>query len=140
MHKLILILALGLSSSLACAQTYKCVHQGKTSYQATPCESAKDVQASTLRLDTGNPQVSGGVSCDGPKAAMSINFDNMPLRSVLQLFADFTGKKLVADANIIGSAAFHYQKRPWCEILNDVARRHQLEVRSEGGTLYARRR
>lgn len=140
MKKTLLLLALALCSSLAAAQTHKCVHNGKTSYQATPCEASKDMQASTLKSASGNWQGSGSLSCDSPKDVMSINFHDMPLRNVLQLIADFSGQKLVADANISGKAAFQYQNRPWCEILNDVARRHQLEVRSESGMLYARRR
>jgi hypothetical protein len=140
MKKTLILLALALCSSLAAAQTYKCVSNGKTSYQATPCETGKDVQASTLKSASGNWQGSGNLSCDSPKDVMSISFHDMPLRQVLQLIADFSGQKLVADTSISGNAAFQYQNRPWCEILADVSRRHQLEVRAEGGMLYAKRR
>ena len=139
MYQLILTIVLVLCSNHVWAETYKCVKAGKTSYQQTPCETSRDMQSSTLKT-LENTEGVAGLNCKSPDKVISLNFNNRSIRSVLQLFADFSGSELVADRGISGRGDFNYQLRPWCEILADVARQYQLEVRFEGKKLYARPR
>lgn len=139
MYQLILTIALVLCSNQAWAETYKCIKAGKTSYQQTPCEASRDTQSSTLKtLDY--VEGLGGVNCSSSKGILSLRLNDWSLRSVLQVLADFSGNKLVADRAVRGVGHFLYENRPWCEVLADVARRYQLEVRIEGKTLYVRPR
>jgi type IV pilus assembly protein PilQ len=71
---------------------------------------------------------------------LRINFTNMPVKATLQLLADFSGHKLSADSSISGSAAFNYDCVPWDAVLQDIAARHRLDVRVEGGTIFAKAR
>lgn len=81
---------------------------------------------------------------DGKKKCVGkeirISFTNMPLKATLQLLADFSGNKLSADSSVSGSGAFSYDCVPWDAVLQDIAARHKLVVKVEGGTIFAKAR
>ncbi len=58
----------------------------------------------------------------------------------MSLLADYSGNKLVADPAIVGSAAFDCECVPWPDVLKDVGARHDLIVRVESGTIFARKK
>ena len=140
--KLTSLLILALFQSTAFGAVYKCEEGGKTVYQATPCAGGQ-VLASK---DTESPQKTapskdaaiGQKKCVGKE--LRINFTDMPLKTTLQLLADFSGNKLAAEPSVNGSGAFNYDCVPWDTVLHDIASRHNLSVKVEQGTIFAKKR
>lgn len=74
--------------------------------------------------------------CGGNK--ISLNLVDVPVASVLQLLANFSGYKLAADPAISARGAFQYRCVAWDEVLQDVAARHHLSVKIEHQTIVVR--
>ena len=62
---------------------------------------------------------------------MNLNLVDVPVTSVLQLLADFSGYKLAANPSIIGRGTFRYQCTSWEDVLKDIAIRHNLVIKIE---------
>ena len=144
MNRLVLIFILTLFHPSTFAAVYKCeLGGGKIEYQATPCTnkqaiSSKLSQPATSTSAPGTATLGERKKCVGKE--LRINFTDMPVRATLQVLADFSGNKLVADPSVSGSAAFSYECVPWDTVLQDIASRHNLIVKVENGTIYSRRR
>ena len=149
MNRLLLLCLLALFQQSALCAVYKCDKgSGKIEYQETPCPNGSDI---TSRVSQPNPSAASGPA-SGPAAAtlggkkcvgdgnIDISFSTMPIRSTLAVLADYSGNKLVADPAIVGSAAFNYECVPWTDVLKDIAARHDLIVRIENGTIFARKK
>lgn len=137
MSRIALSLLLALLSQIACAQVYKCVQpNGKTAYQSTECEGGPAATAGKLNQPASSAAAQN--TCSNEK--LSLNFNNIPLRSVLQVIADFSGHKLRDDPSLTNSAAFHYPSTPWCEVLQDIAARHNLNIRVENRNILVSKR
>lgn len=140
----LLLLSLVLAHHASHANVYKCEQaDGKVAYQADPCTNGQEITSKVSRPSLAN-SVASVVSATDKRQCVGkeirINFSNMPLRSTLQVLADYSGFKLVADPSVSGAAAFNYECVPWDAILQDVAARHELVVKIENGTIYARKR
>lgn len=144
MTRLVLLFILSLCPLSSFAAVYKCeLNGGKTEYQSTPCANSRSTSEKVVVLETADPSSPPAASsarrqCVGKE--LRINFSDMPLKATLQVLADFSGNKLVADASISGSGAFSYECTPWGAVLQDIASRHNLIVKIENGTIFARKR
>jgi type IV pilus assembly protein PilQ len=112
-------------------------------YQSTPCANGRSISGKVAEPYVADPSSrpaapSARKQCVGKE--LRINFSDMPLKATLQVLADFSGNKLVADPSVSGSGAFSYECTPWDAVLQDIASRHNLIVKVEGGTIFARRR
>lgn len=148
MNRLILALLLAASPQCGFAAVYKCVAaDGKVEYRSTPCQpgsqaAIKSTGFAGARTDTG---VQRGDNASAAKRQcvgkeMRIAFPNMPLKSTLQVIADYAGHSLVLDPAISGTGAFHYDCVPWNVILQDIAKHHGLTVRVENRSIVATQR
>ena len=63
---------------------------------------------------------------------LSLNFQNIEVRAVLQLIADFTGFNLVATDTVTGSVTLRLQNVPWDQVLDII-------LKSRGLGMIARR-
>ena len=142
MNRLFLVLMLALLPHGSFAAVYKCERDGKIEYQATPCANGREISSRleqpTSPASPASVAASRGRQCVGKE--LRISFTDMPLKTTLQVLADFSGNKLVADPSVSGSGAFSYECVPWDTVLQDIASRHNLAVKVENGTIYARRR
>lgn len=68
--------------------------------------------------------------------ALSLNFQDIEVRSVLQLIADFTGQNLVASDSVTGSMALRLDSVPWDQALDIVLRTNGLDKRQSGNVLF----
>ena len=84
------------------------------------------VQAAPSSVATNPPYV-------GEK--MSLNFQNVEVRTVLQLLADFTGFNLVVSDAVQGSITLNLQDVPWDQALDLVLESKDLDKRLEGNVL-----
>ena len=145
MNRWPLLCLLALFQQSAFCAVYKCDKGGgKIEYQETPCPNGSDI---TNKVSQPGPSPAsspaaatfGGKKCVGD-GNIDISFSAMPIRATLSVLADYSGNKLVADPAIVGSAAFNYECVPWMDVLKDVATRHDLIVRVENGTIFARKK
>lgn len=70
---------------------------------------------------------------DGEK--LSLNFQDIEVRSVLQLIADFTGLNLVASDTVTGSITLRLENVPWDQALDIVLQTKGLDKRRMGNVL-----
>ncbi|WP_339803752.1 type IV pilus secretin PilQ [uncultured Marinobacter sp.] len=66
---------------------------------------------------------------------LSLNFQDIEVRSVLQLIADFTGLNLVASDTVSGSITLRLQNVPWDQALDLILKTKGLDQRQIGNVL-----
>ncbi|MFC4259089.1 type IV pilus secretin PilQ [Marinobacter lacisalsi] len=66
---------------------------------------------------------------------LSLNFQDIEVRSVLQLIADFTGLNLVASDTVDGSITLRLQNVPWDQALELILKTKGLDKRQIGNVL-----
>lgn len=66
---------------------------------------------------------------------LSLNFQDIDVRSVLQLIADFTDLNLVASDSVAGSITLRLQNVPWDQALDLVLKTKGLDKRKVGNVL-----
>lgn len=66
---------------------------------------------------------------------LSLNFQDIKVRSVLQLIADFTGLNLVTSDSVTGSITLRLQEVPWDQALDLILKTKGLDKRQVGNVL-----
>src|SRR3990172_3899390 len=66
---------------------------------------------------------------------LSLNFQNIEVRAVLQLIADFTGFNLVATDTVTGSVTLRLRNVPWDQVLDIILKAKGLAVRKDGNVM-----
>lgn len=67
---------------------------------------------------------------------LSLNFQNIEVRSVLQLIADFTGLNLVVSDSVGGSLTLRLKNVPWDQALDIILRTRGLDMRESGNVIF----
>jgi len=79
------------------------------------------------------PSVLKPIEYSGQK--LSLNFQDIEIRSVLQLIADFTGLNLVASDTVSGKITIRLQNVPWDQALDIVLKSKGLDKRKSGNVI-----
>ncbi len=66
---------------------------------------------------------------------LSLNFQNIEVRAVLQLIADFTGLNMVASDSVGGSVTLRLKNVPWDQALDIILKSKGLGKRREGNVI-----
>jgi len=66
---------------------------------------------------------------------LSLNFQDIEVRAVLQLIADFTGLNLVASDTVTGSVTLRLKNVPWDQALDIILRARGLGMRQDGNVM-----
>ncbi len=66
---------------------------------------------------------------------LSLNFQDIPVRSVLQLIADFTGQNLVTSDKVTGNLTLRLQNVPWDQALDIILMSKGLSLRQVGNVM-----
>ncbi|MEM7251536.1 MAG: type IV pilus secretin PilQ [Pseudomonadota bacterium] len=66
---------------------------------------------------------------------LSLNFQNIEVRAVLQLIADFTGLNLVASDTVTGSLTLRLKNVPWDQALDIILKTKGLAMRQSGNVI-----
>jgi type IV pilus assembly protein PilQ len=66
---------------------------------------------------------------------LSLNFQNIEVRAVLQLLADFTGLNLVASDTVRGSITLRLKNVPWDQALDIILKTKGLSMRQTGNVI-----
>lgn len=67
---------------------------------------------------------------------ISLNFQSIEVRAVLQLLADFTGKNLVAADTVSGNITLRLQNVPWDQALDIILTTKGLGKREDGNVMW----
>ena len=67
---------------------------------------------------------------------MSMNFQNIEVRTALQLVADFTGLNIVSSDSVTGSLTLKLHKVPWDQTLDIMAQAKGLSARRQGNVIW----
>jgi type IV pilus assembly protein PilQ len=84
--------------------------------------------ASSLRGEEFKPTYTG--------APMSMNFQNIEVRTALQIVADFTGLNIITSDSVTGSLTLRLHKVPWDQVLEIMAQAKGLSVRRQGNVIW----
>ena len=89
----------------------------------------------SVKADDANNQGrrKSGLTYKGDK--MSLNFQDIEVRAVLQLIADFTDLNLVASDTVGGNVTLRLQNVPWDQALDIVLKAKGLDKRLQGNVL-----
>ena len=69
-------------------------------------------------------------------APMSMNFQNIEVRTALQIMADFTGLNVITSDSVTGSLTLKLHKVPWDQVLDIMAQAKGLSVRRQGNVIW----
>ncbi len=93
----------------------------------------------TLTVNVRRPRTDDAARMDDPFRfrgdKLSLNFQDIEVRSVLQLIADFTDMNLVASDTVSGRITLRLQNVPWDQALEIVLRTKGLDKREVGNVL-----
>ncbi|QNH79975.1 type IV pilus secretin PilQ family protein [Pseudomonas protegens] len=110
---------------------------GAAELTTTAVAKAARVSAALQAGDATPPHSVGGAVAGAAYggARLSLNFQDIEVRSVLQLIADFTGLNLVASDTVQGSITLRLQSVPWDQALDLVLKTKGLDKRQVGDVL-----
>jgi type IV pilus assembly protein PilQ len=67
---------------------------------------------------------------------LSLNFQNIEVRSVLQVIADFTGFNIITGDNVTGSITLRLKDVPWDQALDIIMQTRGLGMRKNGNVIW----
>jgi type II secretory pathway component GspD/PulD (secretin) len=82
---------------------------------------------------------SGATAGECAKDELTFNFSNLPVRDAFAVLADFAGLRPQVDAAIVESGPIRFVCTNWRVAAQDLARRHNLRLRIEGGVMQVTR-
>ena len=69
-------------------------------------------------------------------APMSMNFQNIDMRTALQIVGDFTGLNIITSDSVTGSLTLKLHQVPWDQVLDIMAQAKGLSVRRQGNVIW----
>lgn len=106
---------------------------GVYDYLAYQTDNKLTVSVKPLTQDEAEKRKADNFSYTGEK--LSLNFQDIDVRSVLQLIADFTDLNLVASDTVAGNITLRLQNVPWDQALDLVLKTKGLDKRKVGNVL-----
>ncbi|HEV2541092.1 MAG TPA: type IV pilus secretin PilQ [Frateuria sp.] len=67
---------------------------------------------------------------------VTFNFQDIPVRSVLQLLAEYSGQNLVASDSVQGNITLRLSNVPWDQVLDVILRAKGLDKRRDGNVIW----
>lgn len=90
------------------------------------------VEVKPLKVDTS--KLTQGPGYSGQK--LSLNFQNIEVRSLLQVIADFTNFNIITSDSVTGSVTLRLQDVPWDQALDIILQSKGLGMRKTGNVLW----
>lgn len=107
--------------------------KGQWEHSAYQSDSQLVIEVKPLKDDP-NKLVPGGEGYKGER--LSLNFQNVEVRAVLQVIADFTGLNIVTSDTVSGNLTLRLKDVPWDQALDIVMRAKGLDMRKTGNVLW----
>jgi type IV pilus assembly protein PilQ len=106
---------------------------GKYEHLAYQSENTLIVEVAGLSEEPEAGESSDKFGYSGEK--LSLNFQNIEVRAVLQLLADFTGMNLVTSDTVKGNLTLRLKNVPWDQALDIILKSKGLDVRQSGNVM-----
>jgi type IV pilus assembly protein PilQ len=125
------------------AQLIETFEQGKNTRMVVTPKGKWDYSA----YQTGSQFIMEVRSLDDPNLAKSekpqysgekltLNFQNVEVRAVLQVIADFTGLNIIASDTVTGNVTLRLKDVPWDQALDIILRAKGLDKRTSGSVIW----
>ncbi|MCX8521528.1 MAG: type IV pilus secretin PilQ [Rhodoferax sp.] len=106
--------------------------QGQWDHSAYQKDDQFVVEVKELKTDP--KKLTQGVGYNGQK--LSLNFQNIEVRSLLQVIADFTNFNIVTSDSVSGSVTLRLQDVPWDQALDIILQAKSLGMRRNGNVIW----
>lgn len=106
--------------------------QGQWEHSAYQSDDQFVVEVKEIKVDP--KKLTQGVGYNGQK--LSLNFQNIEVRSLLQVIADFTNFNIVTSDSVSGSVTLRLQDVPWDQALDIILQAKGLGMRKSGNVLW----
>ncbi|HEV7856918.1 MAG TPA: AMIN domain-containing protein, partial [Herminiimonas sp.] len=107
--------------------------KGLWEHSAYQSDSQLVIEVKPLKEDT-NKLGSGVRAYRGEK--LSLNFQNVEVRAVLQVIADFTGLNIITSDTVSGNLTLRLKDVPWDQALDIVMQAKGLDMRKNGTVIW----
>lgn len=125
------------------AQMVETFEQGKNTRMLVTPKGKWDYSAyqtgSLFTLEVRSLEGSQPDSRDKPQYSgekLSLNFQNVEVRSVLQVIADFTGLNIITSDTVSGTVTLRLKDVPWDQALDIILRAKGLDQRATGNVIW----
>lgn len=105
---------------------------GQWEHSAYQSDEQFVVEVKEIKVDP--KKLTQGVGYTGQK--LSLNFQNIEVRSLLQVIADFTNFNIVTSDSVSGSVTLRLQDVPWDQALDIILQAKGLGLRKSGNVLW----
>ncbi len=102
-------------------------------YSAYQADNQLIIEVRAKTEDT-SKAVGGKPKYTGEK--LSLNFQNVEVRSVLQVIADFTGKNIITSDTVTGNLTLRLKDVPWDQALDIILQSKGLDKRENGNVIW----
>ncbi|RYF70151.1 MAG: type IV pilus secretin family protein, partial [Comamonadaceae bacterium] len=106
--------------------------KGEWEHSAYQSESQFVVEVRPRKIDP--TKLTQGVGYNGEK--LSLNFQNIEIRSLLQVIADFTNFNIVTSDSVTGALTLRLKDVPWDQALDIIMQAKNLGMRKNGSVLW----
>ncbi|MDE2416665.1 MAG: type IV pilus secretin PilQ [Burkholderiales bacterium] len=106
--------------------------KGQWEHSAYQSDEQFVVEVKEIKVDP--KKLTQGVGYNGQK--LSLNFQNIEVRSLLQVIADFTNFNIVTSDSVSGSVTLRLQDVPWDQALEIILQAKGLGMRKSGNVLW----
>jgi type IV pilus assembly protein PilQ len=106
--------------------------QGQWVHSAYQSDSQFVVEVKPVKVDSS--KLSQGPGYNGQK--LSLNFQNIEVRSLLQVIADFTNFNVITSDSVSGAVTLRLQDVPWDQALDIILQSKGLGMRKTGNVLW----
>ena len=105
---------------------------GQWEHSAYQSDEQFVIEVKEIKIDP--KKLTQGTGYTGQK--LSLNFQNIEVRSLLQVIADFTNFNIVTSDSVSGSVTLRLQDVPWDQALDIILQAKGLGVRKSGNVLW----
>lgn len=105
---------------------------GQWEHSAYQSDEQFVIEVKEVKIDP--KKLTQGVGYTGQK--LSLNFQNIEVRSLLQVIADFTNFNIVTSDSVTGSVTLRLQDVPWDQALDIILQAKGLGLRKSGNVLW----
>lgn len=106
--------------------------KGQWEHSAYQSDEQFVIEVKEIKVDP--KKLTQGVGYSGQK--LSLNFQNIEVRSLLQVIADFTNFNIVTSDSVSGSVTLRLQDVPWDQALDIILQAKGLGMRKSGNVLW----
>ena len=96
--------------------------------EVRPPQKSKEEEDKEAEFDPSKKKYTGDL--------LSLNFQDIEVRAILQILADFTGMNIVVSDSVKGNLTLRLQNVPWDQALDIILRTKGLSMRQNGNVIF----